>query len=108
MTRATDRGFEIGKLYRVTNGDNSSYYEKGMIVRFIRDDDSDCPEFMLVKGEPKKTTEDNLYYISLDDLEPVEDRTGNQESNSNKDLLILYVQQHHPLDKVLNALVDSL
>ncbi len=35
MNTATDRGFEIGKLYRVSNDENSSYYKKGMVVKFI-------------------------------------------------------------------------
>ena len=43
MTIATDRGFEIGKLYRVSNDYDSSYYKNGMIVEFLEDDAStDC------------------------------------------------------------------
>ena len=38
MTTATDRGFEIGKLYRVINDYDSSYYKNGMIVEFLEDD----------------------------------------------------------------------
>ena len=72
MTTATDRGFEIGKLYRVINDENSSYYKKGMVVKLIRDDDSDRPLFELISGEYKRTTRAGLYYIDLNDLEPVE------------------------------------
>ena len=50
MTIATARGFEIGKLYRVINDKNSSYYKKGMVVKLIRDDNSYCPLFELISG----------------------------------------------------------
>ena len=107
MTIATDRGFEIGKLYRVINDENSSYYKKGMVVKFIRDDNSDLPLFELISGESKRTTRDGLYYVDLCDLEPVES-TGVSKSNSTKPLLLLYIQQQYPNDKVLKALVESL
>ena len=107
MTTATDRGFEIGKLYRVINDENSSYYKKGMVVKFIQDDDSNCPLFELISGEPVRAVLDGYYYIDLCDLEPVES-TGVSKSNSTKPLLLLYIQQQYPNDKVLKALVESL
>ena len=108
MTIATDIGFEIGKLYRVINDENSSYYKKGMVVKFIRDDDSDCPLFERISGESELTTQGGCYYyIDLRDLEPVES-TGVSKSNSTKPLLLLYIQQQYPNDKVLKALVESL
>ena len=107
MTIATDRGFEIGKLYRVINDENSSYYKKGMVVKFIRDDNSYCPLFELISGEYKRTTRDGRYYINLRDLEPVEP-PETYENFTNKPLLILYIQQQYPNDKVLKALVESL
>ena len=107
MTTATDRGFEIGKLYRVINDENSSYYKKGMVVKFSRDDESTCPLFELISGEPKRTVQDGCYYIDLRDLEPVES-TGVSKSNSTKPLLLLYIQQQCPNDKVLKTLVESL
>lgn len=107
MTLATDRGFEIGKLYRVINDKTSLYYKKGMVVKFIRDDDSSCPRFVLISGESKCTTQDGCYYIDLCDLEPVES-TGVSKSNSTKPPLLLYIQQQYPNDKVLKALVESL
>lgn len=107
MTTATDRGFEIGKLYRVINDENSSYYKKGMVVKFIRDDKSNCPQFELISGEPGCAVQDGCYYIDLCDLEPVES-TGVPTSNSTKLLLLLYIQQQYPNDKVLKALVESL
>ena len=106
MTIATDRGFEIGKLYRVINDKNSPYYKKGMVVEFIRDDKSNCPLFELISGEPKCPVQ-GCYYIDLCDLEPVES-TGVSKSNSTKPLLLLYIQQQYPDDKVLKALVESL
>ena len=69
MTIATDMGFEIGKLYRVINDEDSSYYKAGMIVRFSRDDGSGCPQFELISGKPRRTMFDGLYYIELDNLE---------------------------------------
>ena len=107
MTIATDRGFEIGKLYRVINDENSSYYKKGMVVKFIRDDKSNCPLFELISGEPARTVPDGRYYVNICDLEPVES-TGVSKSNSTKPLLLLYIQQQYPNDKVLKALVESL
>ena len=107
MTIATDRGFEIGKLYRVINDENSSYYKRGMVVKLIQDDNSDCPLFELISGEPKLAVRDDCYYVDLCDLEPVES-TGVSKSNSTKPLLLLYIQQQYPNDKVLKALVESL
>ena len=107
MTTATDRGFEIGKLYRVINDENSSYYKKGMVVKFIRDDKSNRPLFELISGEPRCAVLDGCYYIDLCNLEPVES-TEVSKSNSTKPLLLLYIQQQYPNDKVLKALVESL
>ena len=104
MTTATDRGFEIGKLYRVINDKNSSYYKKGMVVKFILDDKSNCPLFELISGEPECAVQDGCYYIDLHDLEAVEVPT----TGKNKSLLLLYIQQRYPNDKVLKALVESL
>ena len=107
MTIATDMGFEIGKLYRVINDEGSSYYKVGMTVRFSRDNGSNCPQFELISGKPKSTVFDGLYYIRLDDLEPVETQ-DTYEVSTNKPLLLLYIQQQYPNDKVLKALVESL
>ena len=77
------------------------------LIKFIRDDDSVCPLFELISGEPRYTTPDGCYYIYLCDLELVES-TGVSKSNSTKPLLLLYIQQQYPNDKVLKALVESL
>ena len=107
MTTATDHGFEIGKLYRVINDENSSYYKKGMVVKFIGDDNSGYPLFVLISGESKCTTRDGLYYIDLHNLELVE-AAEVPTTGRNKPLLLLYIQQQYPNDKVLKALVESL
>ena len=107
MTIATDMGFEIGKLYRVINDETSSYYKVGMTVRFSRDTGSNCAQFELISGKPKSTVFGGLYYIGLDDLEPVE-TPKTHEAFTNKPLLLLYIQQQYPNDKVLKALVESL
>ena len=107
MTLATDMGFEIGKLYRVINDKNSPYYKKGMVVKFVIDDNTACPLFELISGEPRRAVQNGCYYVDLCDLEPVES-TGVSKSNSTKPLLLLYIQQQYPNDKVLKALVESL
>ena len=110
MTIATDTGFEIGKLYRVINDYDSSYYKNGMIVEFLEDDHSDAPWFVYVSGpiggslryEPKQRIA-----IPLEHLVPVE-TPKTYEASTNKPLLLLYIQQQYPDDKVLKALVGSL
>ena len=110
MTTATDRGFEIGKLYRVITDYDSSYYKNGMIVEFLEDDYSDAPWFVYVSGpigeslryEPKQRIA-----IPLEHLVPVE-TPKTYEASTNKPLLLLYIQQQYPNDKVLKALVESL
>lgn len=110
MTTATDRGFEIGKLYRVIKDDNFSYYKKGMVVKFIQDDTSDAPWFVYASGP---IGESILYRpgkriaILLEHLVPVE-TPKTYEASTNKPLLLLYIQQQYPNDKVLKALVESL
>ena len=110
MTIATDMGFEIGKLYRVSSNYDSSYYKNGMIVEFIEDDTTDAPWFRYVSGpiggglryNPQQRTA-----IPLDHLVPVETQ-DTYEVSTNKPLLLLYIQQQYPNDKVLKALVESL
>ena len=110
MTTATDMGFEIGKLYRVSSDYDSSYYKNGMIVEFLEDDASIAPWFVYVSGsigeslryEPKQRIA-----IPLDHLVLVEN-SNNHKASTNKPLLTLYIQQYYPDDKVLKALVESL
>ena len=111
MTIATDMGFEIGKLYRVSrdNDYDSSYYKSGMIVEFLEDDASVAPWFVYVSGpirESLRYKPQQRIAISLDRLVPVETQ-DNHEYSTNKPLLLLYIQQY-PDDKVLKALVESL
>ena len=110
MTIATDMGFEIGKLYRVSSDYDSSYYKNGMIVEFLEDDTSIAPWFVYVSGP----IGESLHYnpkqriaIPLDHLVPVE-TPKTYEASTNKPLLLLYIQQQYPDDKVLKALVESL
>ena len=110
MTTATDMGFEIGKLYRVSSDYDSSYYKNGMIVEFLEDDASIAPWFVYVSGPIGESLRYNLQQriaIYLDHLVSV----GTQdtyEASTNKPLLLLYIQQQYPDDKVLKALVESL
>ena len=110
MTIATDMGFEIGKLYRVINDYDSSYYKNGMIVEFLKDDHSDVPWFVYVSGpmgESLRCDPQQRVAIPLDHLVPVETQ-DTYEVSTNKPLLLLYIQQQYPNDKVLKALVESL
>ena len=110
MTTATDMGFEIGKLYRVINDYDSFYYKNGMIVEFIEDDTSDAPWFGYVSGpigESIRYSPEQRIAIPLEHLVPVE-TPKTYEASTNKPLLLLYIQQQYPNDKVLKALVESL
>ena len=110
MTIATDRGFEIGKLYRVSSNYDSSYYKNGMIVEFLEDDTSNAPWFVYVSGpigESLRYNPQQRIAIPLDHLVPVETQET-YETSTNKPLLLLYIQQQYPNDKVLKALVESL
>ena len=110
MTTATDMGFEIGKLYRVSNDYDSSYYKNGMIVEFLEDDASTWPWFVYVSGpigESLRYNPQQRIAIPLDHLVPVEN-SNNHKASTNKPLLLLYIQQQYPNDKVLKALVESL
>ena len=110
MTMATDRGFEVGKLYRVSNDYDSSYYKNSMIVEFIEDDTTAAPWFVYVSGpigESLRYKPEQRIAIPLDHLVPVETQ-DTYETSTNKPLLLLYIQQQYPNDKVLKALVESL
>ena len=110
MTTATDMGFEIGKLYRVSSDYDSSYYKNGMIVEFLEDDASVAPWFVYVSGpigESLRYNPQQRISISLDRLVLVETQSTH-ESSTNKPLLLLYIQKQYPNDKVLKALVESL
>ena len=110
MTIATDMGFEIGKLYRVSSDYDSSYYKNGMIVEFLEDDTSAAPWFGYVSGPIGGSLRYNPQQriaIPLEHLVPVE-TPKTYEASTNKPLLLLYIQQQYPNDKVLKALVESL
>ncbi len=110
MTTATDHGFEIGKLYRVSSDYDSSYYKNSMIVEFIEDDTTAAPWFVYVSGpigESLRYNPQQRIAIPLEHLVPVE-TPKTYEASTNKPLLLLYIQQQYPDDKVLKALVESL
>ena len=110
MTIATDMGFEIGKLYRVIIDCDSSCYKNGMIVEFLEDDASIAPWFVYVSGpigESLRCNPQQRIAIPLDHLVPVKN-SNNHKASTNKPLLLLYIQQQYPNDKVLKALVESL
>lgn len=105
MTIATDLGFKIGELYRVVDSAGNANLEDGMIVKFISDDGSSLPLFRYIYGPIGSAMgDDAVTFIKLNRLAPVEPT----KSSSNKPLLLLYIQQQYPDDKVLKALVESL
>ena len=113
MTIATDLGFEIGELYRV-EAFSTSYLAPGMVVKFTRDDESDCPWFEYASG-PKAWNTDSLkeVAIGLDKLVLVEQEVEIPVSkivdeSAHKPILLLYIQQQYPDDKVLKALVEGI
>ena len=97
MTTATDRGFEIGKLYR---GKEDSDL-KGCVFKFVYDDGSCLPKFKSMDNNYESWVLGENHWVSLDQLEVV-------PAETNKPLLLLYIQQQYPNDKVLKALVESL
>ncbi len=104
MTIATDLGFKIGELYRVVDT-QEGYYEKGEIVRFVKDNGSAIPWFMNESGPLGPYNTDNQRIaVELTNLVPVEPI----KTSSNKPLLLLYIQQQYTDDKVLKALVESI
>jgi len=92
MTIATDLGFKIGELYRVDKGNHF----KGTILKFVSDDGTACPLFKYEDGD--------IVYARLENLVPTEQ----PNTTSNKPILLLYIQQQYPDDRVLKALVESL
>lgn len=112
MTIATDLGFKIGELYRVVDT-KSGYYEKGEIVRFVKDDGSAIPWFMK-ESEPlgPYNTDNQRIAVELAHLVPLEQTKTPERSQyylaSNKPILLLYIQQQYPDDKVLKVMVESI
>lgn len=102
LTPAQQKGFEIGKLYRVfQNSPDCSYYQKvGQVVKFNYDDGSSCPGFIDEKNDS--------FYIYLSDLEPYEQPTTTKQKLSPQELLLMYVKQHYPEDRVMIAMVESI
>lgn len=105
MTIATELGFKVGELYRVVDSAGNTNLEDGMIVRFISDDGTSLPLFRYISG-PRGSAmgDDAVTFIKLNRLVPVEPA----KSSSNKPLLLLYIQQQYPDDKMLNVLVESI
>lgn len=92
MTIATDLGFKIGELYRVTKGN----HPKGTTLKFVSDDGTACPLFQYSDGD--------IVYARLDNLAPADQPS----TSTHKPILLLYIQQQYPDDKVLKALVESI
>lgn len=74
MTIATYHGFKIGELYRVIDENETAFYKQGMIVKFVKDDGTDCPYFTYVSGDKGAllTNPRQNIAVRLSSLEPVE------------------------------------
>lgn len=109
LTPTQQQGFEIGKLYRVTNNEYNRYLDQGDIVKFTRDDESDCPWFKkTVKAGSYLETMPGEVAIDLSDLEPYEQPTTTKQKLSPQELLLMYVKQHYPEDRVMIAMVENI
>ena len=81
-----------------------------MIVEFLEDDASYAPLFVYVSGPiggSLRYNPEQRIAIPLEYLVPVKN-SNNHKASTNKPLLLLYIQQQYPNDKVLKALVESL
>lgn len=115
MTIATSEGFKIGELYRVAEDDGDGLIACDMIVRFIEDDGSSYPWFEYVSG-PKACDTDSIEKIAIDLQHLVPFKTFKSSERPqcdytlaiNKPLLLLYIQQQYPADKVLKLLVEAI
>lgn len=108
MTVATEKGFEIGKCYRVKNNVVEGYYQEGMIVKFIEDDASTAPLFEIMQGRGEIQMPDNEIYVKLDYLERPSIEDASDKSKAILMSLQIYIKQQYPDDIVLNTLANAL
>lgn len=108
MTAATEKGFEIGKCYRVKNNVDDNYYQGGMIVKFINDDESTIPLFEIMQGKGQVQTSDNKIYVDLDHLERPSVEDASDKSKAVLMSLQTYIKEQYPDDIVLRTLVSAL
>lgn len=109
LTPAQQHGLEIGKLYRVTNSEGCTYLDRGDVVKFMRDDGTTCPWFIkTVKAGSCPETATGEVAIYPDDLEPYEQPITTKQKLSPQELLLMYVQQHYPEDRVMIAMVENI
>lgn len=108
MTAATEKGFEIGKCYRVKNNVAMSYYQEGMIVKFIEDDKTTVPLFEIMQGKGLVQTSDNKIYVDLCHLERLSVEDALDKSKAILMSLQIYIKQQYPDDIVLNTLANAL
>lgn len=107
LTPAQQKGFKIGKLYRVFQVTEGAEFHQstGQIVEFYDDDGSYCPEFT-------DTNSGKSIYIRLEDLQPYNPATPETtctiKNLSNQEILLMYVKQYYPEDRVMIAMVESL
>lgn len=103
QTPAQQQGFEIGRLYRVAkiSEDALDLQRIEQVVEFVRDDRSICPVFRdIVTGVE--------LFILLCDLEPYEQPTTTKQKLLPQELLLMYVKQHYPEDRVMIAMVENI
>ena len=109
MTYATDRGFKVGKHYRIivddTPAHDPQYYTKGMIVELAEDDGSKLPYVRCVHGNAKYMKPGTLFCIHIDKLEPLDEH---EEVLDNAFLLKEYIRINYPEDAFLRILIENL
>lgn len=59
MTIASDLGITVGTMIRVVKDADSEYYSTGDVLKFTKDDESYCPEFL-------NTMTDKIFYFGID------------------------------------------
>lgn len=110
QTPAQQQGFEIGRLYCVVDESTSVHLRAGDIVEFTTDDDSIRPRFKLIEiNNPLSTgVIGKEYWLYLDDLAPYDQPTTTKQKLSQQELLLMYVKQHYPEDRVMIAMVENI
>ena len=106
QTPAEKRGFKIGGVYEAVKP--SKDVPTGNLYRFVEDDHTSWPWFVKLNDglnpEPEKIA------IHLSDLRPTQVNPDGVREAFHLDMrtiLLEYVKQHYPNDKVLTLLVEA-
>jgi len=111
MTPSKELGYKVGDTFEVLEDDNhdsEKYYKKGMIVRLIEDDGSQCPKFNAIGNDNCMSLihEPGCRFISLENVKPYAHQEAPKDLTT-KDILKKYIQTNYPHDTFLKFLVDN-